>query len=252
MTVNSSDTIIDGKSCKVLLRSTGGMPGYGKIFVHLDSGVVYLYDDYVKVFHQLYDFDADTSQSWMIIIPNGSQFEPDSFVVKPFWKGQITINNKTLRRDSLSFTHLNAPGVYQIPKKIAATEYMGYEQTDFFPWHHGWADGDYVGQLRCFEDSYVGHYGMREIDCELGIEEPVSKLRFKLFPNPASNSVTIEFPESIGNARVTLFDVTGRLSYSESVSLLGTDINLKGLDPGVYFVRVETANGSHTEKLIVK
>ncbi|MDR1005600.1 MAG: Omp28-related outer membrane protein [Bacteroidales bacterium] len=79
-----------------------------------------------------------------------------------------------------------------------------------------------------------------------------------LYPNPAMNSTTLEISASEGSmATINVVDMLGR-----DVIVLGNkalkagnnhiEINTSALNNGVYFVRVATANGTATKKLIIK
>ena len=67
-----------------------------------------------------------------------------------------------------------------------------------------------------------------------------------IFPNSASNYVTIEANESI--EAIAIFDLNGALVQTE----LNTAFSIKNLNQGVYIVHVKTANGVFTKRLIKK
>ena len=76
---------------------------------------------------------------------------------------------------------------------------------------------------------------------------------FNVYPNPTSDSVTIDL-KSIKNTKVQIFDINGHQVY-ESPLLTNKQvvINLKQiLATGVYFIKVTEGNSSQTKKLIVK
>lgn len=81
-----------------------------------------------------------------------------------------------------------------------------------------------------------------------GIED-AEGLAFSLYPNPASDMVTIDCAES---ATMTLTDMNGRTLYTSEVSNSKFEISVRNLSKGAYFVRVTTADGSAVRKLVVK
>lgn len=74
-----------------------------------------------------------------------------------------------------------------------------------------------------------------------------SKNNYSLYPNPASNYVRINSGIT-DEAKVCIYDMTGRLVKEVNISEINTTIDLNDINKGVYFVDV---NGK-VEKLIVE
>ena len=90
----------------------------------------------------------------------------------------------------------------------------------------------------------------------LGNEEITSIPLFRIFPNPATDKVSIEFSGKItGPCRFSLFDITGRklLDWQSSISSGGNKItlNLGGFRRGLYFLRLQSGNTISTQKVIL-
>ena len=66
-----------------------------------------------------------------------------------------------------------------------------------------------------------------------------------IYPNPASETlyVNVENMQS-----VEIYDMTGRNVLNSTLSV----VDLRGLESGIYFVTVKTANAAKTTKLIVR
>ena len=74
---------------------------------------------------------------------------------------------------------------------------------------------------------------------------------FNFYPNPINgDDFTIEFTDSKERI-ITVQDAQGRIVKSESTSLDQFNLNLSGLDNGVYIITVNV-NGNYTSKRIVK
>lgn len=74
---------------------------------------------------------------------------------------------------------------------------------------------------------------------------------FSIYPNPATEEVTIL--SKGGNVKnVTIYDITGRLVYTESSNVTTLSVNVNNLPKGVYLINVETENGQNVEKLIIE
>jgi len=77
--------------------------------------------------------------------------------------------------------------------------------------------------------------------------EDIETPKVSLYPNPASDYVTISVPE--GNGKVELFTIQGQLTLRANIT--GTyRITISHLPKGVYIVRVSTKSGTTTQKLI--
>lgn len=60
---------------------------------------------------------------------------------------------------------------------------------------------------------------------------------FKLYPNPATESITAEIPSSFKNNKLTVTDITGRIVLIKSLNMNNKEvfIDTKNLEPGIYF-----------------
>lgn len=87
-----------------------------------------------------------------------------------------------------------------------------------------------------------------------GFEEPSASPIFRIFPNPASENVTIEIDKKIsGNCNLILFDFTGcKVMDLQRIVPSGNRISLdlSGLRKGLYFLRVQVGESNSTLKLI--
>jgi len=75
----------------------------------------------------------------------------------------------------------------------------------------------------------------------------------KIYPNPAKNNIHISWKES-DKTELRLFDIKGRLvHYAKNIILKNTyNLNIKNLDNGVYFLRINTPKGVTIKKIIKK
>jgi uncharacterized protein (DUF2141 family) len=75
-----------------------------------------------------------------------------------------------------------------------------------------------------------------------------------MFPNPSSESTTIEFNDNATAHQITVTDVTGRVvaKYS-NVSEKSINVNTQNLNAGVYFVTIQNdRNENASLKLMVR
>jgi len=85
----------------------------------------------------------------------------------------------------------------------------------------------------------------------VGIKEFERDRAFTLFPNPSAGAFTIEFG-AILSGQFILTNAMGETTYSEQlIDAKQMEINLD-LTPGIYFMKVETVNGSLSKKIIIQ
>jgi hypothetical protein len=83
-----------------------------------------------------------------------------------------------------------------------------------------------------------------------GIMEAANAMGMELFPNPASNEVSISWTNG-GNGSIELFDVSGKLVLTAEVSS-GNKLNLSGLTKGVYLLKLSNQDQAAYKKLIIE
>ena len=81
------------------------------------------------------------------------------------------------------------------------------------------------------------------------VEQSVQSLG--IFPNPASEYIYIS-ASNIDNAKIILLDISGKTILSFYPDKITTGIDISGLSPGMYFIRLENENVLLIEKLIIK
>ena len=96
------------------------------------------------------------------------------------------------------------------------------------------------------EDAVSVEYSM----C-VGIDEDIANSNVNLFPNPANDLVTFT-AEGSTIAEVQIFDLTGKMIYSNYPSSSRLEVNTSNYASGTYIVKVITENESATRRLIVQ
>jgi hypothetical protein len=82
-------------------------------------------------------------------------------------------------------------------------------------------------------------------------EETFESGEIQIYPNPASDMVTIELATALsGTSRVSLYDMQGRLVLDKTFSEKSIRLNVKPLQAGVYQI-VLNGETTSTEKLVV-
>ena len=73
--------------------------------------------------------------------------------------------------------------------------------------------------------------------------DPVLTQMTSIFPNPASDQVTLEIPWSNGEALVELVSLSGQVLFSKHSYKHKMNFDVNQLPTGMYFVRVSGAEG---------
>nr|AWJ66337.1 Muc19 precursor [uncultured bacterium] len=91
----------------------------------------------------------------------------------------------------------------------------------------------------------------QEVVVELcvGVNSIVKNESMHLFPNPSDGNVTIVFEGWLGDVRMELVDVQGRVIQTEVVTT--AEVQLKEIPSGVYWIKASNENFVATKKLMV-
>jgi len=84
-----------------------------------------------------------------------------------------------------------------------------------------------------------------------GIPTIDSQNSFLLYPNPADETVTIEFEASGESNIIRIFDIQGKVVYNNTEESTIHHIQCAQFESGIYFVRLITGNRQITQKLII-
>ncbi len=81
----------------------------------------------------------------------------------------------------------------------------------------------------------------------LGLED-FAQLEFNYYPNPATDHITVNSNLVINS--IQLYDMQGRVLISKKLDATTTTIDVSNYSKGVYFLKVNSANGEKTKKII--
>lgn len=77
-----------------------------------------------------------------------------------------------------------------------------------------------------------------------------NRLDFEMFPNPASENVTIQLPSGDGKATVQFYDYIGKLALTRTITDFNNKIDINELSSGVYILKVSTDSKIGSQKFI--
>ena len=91
-----------------------------------------------------------------------------------------------------------------------------------------------------------------------GLEDVFGSSEVSVYPVPAENVLNLNvIPSFTGKAEIKLINTLGEVVHNMNVDYVNNQqkkiqFQLEGLNPGVYFIRVETENGIGTRKVSIK
>jgi len=110
----------------------------------------------------------------------------------------------------------------------------------------------YIGTYYYIDNIYFGQCDSLPQDTSIGLTE--RKLNYneaKVFPNPTKGRINIEVERS-DNYKLEVFDKAGRSVMTDAFIGSSTQLNLKDLTRGIYFLRVISDRRAYYQKIILK
>lgn len=85
----------------------------------------------------------------------------------------------------------------------------------------------------------------------LATEYVAEKSLFDVYPNPATEQITVSLAQGFDNAAVQIIDVQGRSVMVRSLTAALSTINVDSLTSGVYFVKITSGGKEAVKKIII-
>jgi hypothetical protein len=109
------------------------------------------------------------------------------------------------------------------------------------------------GNITISNGQFGGYLASLQENTGLATQSPLGLEEIKVFPNPATSSTAVHVPARAGKVSLALFDMRGRLvAMQEGVSGVAYPLDLAGLAPGIYALRVQAGAAVATQKLVVE
>ena len=164
------------------------------------------------------------------------------------------------------------PGVFPTPLitntgdwDSAVDNYVGLQLINGGQIYYGWVRMD-VDVSTSFASMTIKDYAYNSIPNQpilagqtiaTGITENSFAASINLFPNPATDKLTIALGSNNRKVEVTIADITGKIIYSTTASDPDSyreqkiEVNTKDFAAGVYVVQIQTADFIATKKLVI-
>ena len=86
----------------------------------------------------------------------------------------------------------------------------------------------------------------------LGIEDQLLKENFAIYPNPVTDVMNVSFPQEVGNAVVTVYDVLGKQVLQQQVTVAGNRVDFTKLSAGMYIANINGDGINNNFKILKK
>ena len=96
-----------------------------------------------------------------------------------------------------------------------------------------------------------GNRGFTTLSVTLGISEN-KLLSFEMYPNPVSDVLNIQLPSGTDKAEVGVYDYTGRLVSTKTISSNNSTLDVQNISKGIYIIRVTTNSKIGVQRFIKK
>lgn len=251
---STGDTVLGGLNCNKLVLTSHAYDFVGHFYN--DGPGIHYYTQVGGELVSVWDGAQFDTLFWFGAAPGGQWAYPDQLAVPP---GIITVNDTgttQLQGQPIHYLQVTLSGGAQ----DTIFERLGSKQI-FFDQNYSLQSDAPVGPLRCYSDQDINFSAGTSPACDfiLGSEPHGSDATPGLYPNPASSAATLVWNDPSaqtlsGVATLLIFNAQGsivricELQPSEGKAL----IDLRGLMPGLYTVRVRDLHGRwSTAKLAV-
>ena len=233
------DTVVNNINCRK-------MSGVGSNFIYSSGNKVFIFNNFINDFVKIYDFDLQAGDTLKFKYTNDSSIS--AYIIDSV--GFISINSKIKKIQYISpqMPNMNGDNMWV----FYGYNIEGIGNNNYLFPQFALADPLINGGLRCYEDSIIGYYNTGIVSvCDstimLGINEN-EFLPFKLYPNPATDYISIENIKE--KTTVSVYNISSQL-IKEVIVNEDSKIFLNNLSEGMYFVLIQNNIYNFTQKLII-
>ncbi len=93
------------------------------------------------------------------------------------------------------------------------------------------------------------------VDLCTGINDKTDLSGIRIYPNPTSGIITIDFGQNTGAVEIAVVNTLNKIVYSGSLKTMNgkkMNIDLSDLSKGIYFIRLKTDRSDETSKVIIQ
>ncbi len=246
------DTVLLGQNCRIITQTTGNSPNDYMIgrsntaYTYEMNGKIYVYNQGNSNFSLIYDFAADSGDTWI------TTWDTCSYQRQILHTDSIVVNGYTLKTLSYgSSTIIEGIGGDRTLFEVLGEVRCDPPDTIIFEF-------PFVQRLRCYQDSVIGLYSTGiapSCDFITSVHQLSPFENFAMLsPNPATSTINLQLKNKItSELHFSVYNCTGQILKSAGIENENTVIGLDGFGAGIYFVIIRDDSGmSWKEKFIVE
>ena len=96
----------------------------------------------------------------------------------------------------------------------------------------------------------AGNYGAAMANLTLSTDSLDKPFDFKLYPNPSSDSFTVDFDKFVEEASIEVYSILGNRILQQNIASNGNAIEVNNWKPGIYLVKISNNQGSETKRFV--
>jgi hypothetical protein len=183
----------------------------------------------------------------------GGWYKFDSDTLKDFGKIEISIDHGTTWLNILDTVN---PSVYwTTPKPVLTGRIHQWREFNAFLNNGFWNDTLYYRFTFISDNIQTNQEGWMLDNIQLiahmeGIPDIASGNEINIYPNPATNIITVSATTFTGEMDVSVYDILGQLHLKKILNDNKGDIDISGLNRGIYMVRVTVRNNYWARKIV--
>jgi len=177
----------------------------------------------------------------------------------PYFQDELKCRYKELRETVLSTDHIlhYLDSMAVTFNQIEERNYAKWPILGIYIWPNHFIGTSYQEEIYYMEDWITQRLdwmdeNMPGICFPVAVEEPTNQA-LSIYPNPATQSITLQFPESKSSLdRVTITNLSGIQFLSQQVNGNQSILDISQLPPGIYVATLITAdNKTYHQKVVV-
>ena len=122
------------------------------------------------------------------------------------------------------------------------------EYADVSPWPDADGNGSYLKLAEITLDNSLPESWIASNDIITSVDAPFAEIKFIVYPNPVREILNVEADSDISS--ISIYDIRGSHLMNIRFESSRCTVDVSGLTPGTYIVRVFTADGSQSVKFV--
>jgi len=245
---------------EIVWQQCFGSAGFERIPLH---GATQLNDYSYAITSEILLLDGDVEckinpnepnkDAWVIKIKDCFHFQP-AIPQKPIGQDTLCVNTDSITTNSTTY----ANGAWYYEWELQPTEAGTLTQDSLYstihwnPFYEGPATLKVRSSNDCGESAWSDSLIIQTYMC-LGTEENISTNNFRIYPNPATNTLIVELVSGIQQKYLLeMYSSTGRKVFSGKAVNKKTCIDVSNWSEGIYSLSISGEGFQQTKKIVIQ